>query len=58
MVKRLREDGFDKIFAVDGENRSKAKALLQSEFDENFDGEKTNNVNILISTGIIRGINL
>ena len=29
LVKRLREDGFDKIFAVDGENRSKAKALLQ-----------------------------
>ena len=53
LVKRLREDGFDKIFAVDGENRSKAKALLQSEFDENFDGEKTNKVNILISTEVL-----
>jgi superfamily II DNA or RNA helicase len=59
LVKRLREDGFDKIFAVDGENRSKSKALLQSEFDENFDGEKTNNVNILISTEVLsEGINL
>ena len=59
LVKRLNNDGFKNVFSVDGQNRHKAKSILQSEFDENFDGEKTNNINILISTEVLsEGINL
>ena len=31
----------------------KQRRYFKSEFDENFDGEKTNNVNILISTEVL-----
>ena len=44
---------------IDASNRHKLKSKLQTEFDENFDGEKENNYNILITTEVLaEGINL
>ena len=34
-----------KILNIDASNRHKLKSKLQTEFDENFDGEKENNYN-------------
>jgi superfamily II DNA or RNA helicase len=59
LVKRLKSDGYEKVFAVDGTNRSLVKPILQSEFDENFEGERSDKYNILISTEVLsEGINL
>ena len=59
LVKRLKKDGFQKILSIDGSNRLKSKKILQSEFDQNYDGDQTNNYNILISTEVLaEGINL
>ena len=53
------KDGFEKILNIDASNRHKLKSKLQTEFDENFDGEKENNYNILITTEVLaEGINL
>ncbi len=59
LVERLKKDNFIKILSIDGGNKARLKSILQSEFDENFDGEKTNNYDILISTEVLsEGINL
>ena len=59
LVNRLKKDGFEKILNIDASNRHKLKSKLQTEFDENFDGEKENNYNILITTEVLaEGINL
>ncbi len=59
LVKRLKKDGFNKILSIDAQNRTSLKKILQREFDENFDGKKTNDYNILISTEVLaEGINL
>ena len=59
LVKRLKNDGFKKVLSIDGSNRVKLKRVLQSEFDQNYEGAQTNNYNILISTEVLaEGINL
>ena len=59
LVKRLKNDGFKKVLSIDGSNRVKLKRVLQSEFDQNYEGVQTNNYNILISTEVLaEGINL
>ena len=59
LLNRLKKDGFEKILNIDASNRHKLKSKLQTEFDENFDGEKENNYNILITTEVLaEGINL
>ena len=59
LLNRLQKDGFEKILNIDASNRHKLKSKLQTEFDENFDGEKENNYNILITTEVLaEGINL
>jgi superfamily II DNA or RNA helicase len=59
LLNRLKKDGFEKILNIDATNRHKLKSKLQTEFDENFDGEKENNYNILITTEVLaEGINL
>ena len=59
LVESLKRDGFNQILSIDGKNRMRLKKILRSEFDENFEGEKTNNYNILISTEVLaEGINL
>ena len=55
LLNRLKKDGFEKILNIDASNRHKLKSKLQTEFDENFDGEKENNYNILITTEFSRG---
>ena len=57
MLNKLKKDGF-KILNIGTSNRHKLKSKLQTEFDENFDGEKENNYNILITTSLGGGINL
>ena len=59
LLNKLKKDGFKKILNIDASNRHKLKSKLQTEFDENFDGEKENNYNILITTEVLaEGINL
>ena len=59
LVKRLQNDGFNKILSIDGKNRAKLKKILQSEFDQNYEGNQTNEYNILITTEVLaEGINL
>jgi len=59
LVESLKRDGFNQILSIDGKNRMRLKKILRSEFDENFEGEKTNNYNILISTEVLaEGVNL
>ncbi len=59
LTKKLKKDGFDKILNINASNRNKLKEKLKIEFDENFDGEKKNDYNILITTEVLaEGINL
>jgi len=59
LLDKLNKDGFNKILNIDAENRVRLKKTLDKEFDENFEGERTNNYNILISTEVLaEGVNL
>ena len=59
LVNKLKKDGYNKILSIDSSNSHKLKEKLQTEFDENFDGKKTNDFNILITTEVLaEGINL
>lgn len=59
LTKRLEKDGYNKVLNINASNRNKLKEKLQTEFDENFEGVKTNNYNILITTEVLaEGINL
>ena len=59
LVQRLQQDNFGKVLVIDGGNKARLKPVLQSEFDENYEGKKTNEYNILISTDVLsEGINL
>jgi superfamily II DNA or RNA helicase len=59
LVKNLERDGFSKILNIDAQSKTKLRKILKSEFDESFEGEKTNDYNILISTEVLaEGVNL
>ena len=59
LLDKLKKDGFNKILNIDARNRVSLKKVLEKEFDENFEGEKTNDYNILISTEVLaEGVNL
>ncbi len=55
----LQKNGFERILTVGNDNRAEKMPLVRENFDANYDGEKKNDYNIIISTEVLsEGINL
>lgn len=59
LAKELKHRGFSKILAVTSANRSDMMPILKENFDANFNGNKKNDFDIVISTEVLaEGVNL
>ena len=55
----LKAEGFKRILAVRSDNRKEMMPVLKANFDANYDGEKKNDYDIIISTEVLaEGVNL
>ncbi len=59
LYENLKQEGFDKILCVESSNRKEKVPLLRENFDANYEGEKKNDYNIVISTEVLaEGVNM
>ena len=59
LAKELKQRGFSKILTVTSANRSDMMPIIRENFDANFNGNKKNDFNIVISTEVLaEGVNL
>jgi superfamily II DNA/RNA helicase len=59
LLEKLTEKGFSKVLAIDSSNRKDRFETILENFDANYDKEKKNDFNIVISTEVLaEGINL
>ncbi len=59
LAKELKHQGFSKILTVTSANRNDMMSILKENFDANFNGNKKNDFDIIISTEVLaEGVNL
>lgn len=59
LLDALKAEGFTRILAVRSDNRKEMMPILKANFDANYDGEKKNDIDIIISTEVLaEGVNL
>lgn len=59
LAKELKHHGFSKILTITSANRNDMMSILKENFDANFNGNKKNDFDIIISTEVLaEGVNL
>lgn len=59
LSENLKDKGFDRLLTIDSENRKDKMPVLAENFDANYDGEKKNDYDIVITTEVLaEGVNM
>ncbi len=59
LFNQLRQNGFDKVLSISADNRKQMFETILENFDANYDKEKKNDYNIILTTEVLaEGVNL